>query len=71
MAFPDSVVEDCWRIAYGNCERCRKDLAWDNRGMMGEGAWEAHHTDGNTDNNALTNCKILCWPCHEQTLGLD
>ncbi len=32
MAFPDSVVADCWRIVKGVCEGCRKPLVWGNRG---------------------------------------
>ena len=67
MAFPDSVVESCWRIVGGVCERCRKNLAWSDRGSAGVGTWQAHHIDGNTNNDSLTNCRIPCWTCHEKT----
>ena len=50
------------------CERCGEMLVWDNRGRVGTGCWEAHHIDGDSNNDSLTNCKILCWPCHEETL---
>ena len=69
MAFPDAIVIACWDMVGGVCERCRKSLVWANRGRVGIGAWEAHHIDGNPDNDMLTNCEILCWPCHESTLS--
>ena len=68
MAFSDDTVKSCWNIVGGVCEGCRKPLVWGNRGRTGEGAWEAHHIDGNPNNNSLTNCRIICWPCHEKTL---
>jgi len=67
MAFSDSTVASCWRIVKGVCEKCRNPLKWENRGRTGQGAWEAHHIDGNPNNDSLTNCQILCWPCHEKT----
>ena len=66
MAFPESVVEAVWEIVDGKCEGCRKKLAWSDRGSAGVGTWQAHHADGNPNNNAITNCKILCGPCHER-----
>jgi hypothetical protein len=66
MAFSDSTVGSCWRIVSGKCERCGKKLAWSDRGSAGVGTWQAHHIDGNPNNDAITNCKILCGPCHER-----
>lgn len=79
MAFPDTVVESCWRIVEGKCEcrisshkhpsgRCNKKLDWNKRGRGSNDYWEAHHLDENPNNDALTNCGIFCWPCHELTL---
>jgi hypothetical protein len=77
MPFPTSVVEAAWARAKGKCECTRtthnhsvphgKQLVWDNRGREGRGAWEAHHKiRGGPD--TLSNCQILCWGCHKQTL---
>lgn len=66
MAFPESVVEKVWEIVGGKCEGCGKKLAWSDRGSAGAGTWQAHHIDGNTNNNTHSNCKILCGPCHER-----
>jgi hypothetical protein len=78
MAFSDDVVEQAWGRAGGKCEctrtthghwgRCNTPLLWAARGREGWGAWEAHHIDGNPNNDFLTNCEILCWPCHKKTL---
>jgi hypothetical protein len=67
MAFSDSTVEACWKIAGGICEQCGKRLDWNSRGRFGEGEWEAHHIDGNLQNDSLSNCEIICWSCHETT----
>jgi len=67
MAFSDSTVEACWKIAGGVCEQCRKPLNWNDRGKFGQGTWEAHHIDGNPKNDSLSNCEIICWSCHETT----
>ena len=69
MAFSSSVVLDAWKRAGGQCERCDKQLTWENRGREGRGCWEAHHktsvTAGGSD--TLSNCKILCFDCHTKT----
>ena len=76
MAFSDDVVIQAWRRAGGRCECMRtshrhscphnKELVWENRGREGRGAWEAHHRASEGGDN-LSNCEILCWPCHQQT----
>ncbi len=78
MAFPDNKVKVEWEFSGGKCEckitkhghegRCNKELVWDNRGRGGRGCWEAHHLDGDNNNNSITNCAIFCWSCHRLTL---
>lgn len=65
--FSDETVEKAWANCVERCEKCRKKLVLRNRGREGEGCWEAHHRDGNSQNNKPENCQILCWPCHEKT----
>ncbi len=81
MDFPDGTVESCWTILWtmvgGVCEcrktthghnyQCAKQLVWENRGRTGQGAWEAHHIDGDPNNDYIANCQIICWDCHSQT----
>lgn len=76
MAFTEETVKKAWNRADGKCEcnrashehsgRCSDLLVWGNRGREGLGAWEAHHKDGNSNNDSLANCEILCWECHEE-----
>ena len=79
MAFSNITVETCFNNAGGKCEctrsspnhpwvKCGTRLVWENRNRSGKGAWETHHKDGNTDNDYLSNCEILCWDCHSRTL---
>lgn len=69
MAFSLQVVTSAWNNAKGHCEKCDKQLSWDNRGREGRGSWEAHHknavSSGGSD--TLSNCKILCFDCHKNT----
>jgi len=69
MAFSESVVTDAWKRADGQCERCDKQLAWENRGREGRGCWEAHHKMSLAvgGSNTLSNCEILCFECHSNT----
>jgi 5-methylcytosine-specific restriction endonuclease McrA len=52
--------------------RCPNMLVWGNRGIRKSsiGAWETNHRvrveSGGSD--VLSNCEILCWDCHSQTL---
>lgn len=81
MAFSEDTVRSAFVRAGGRCECermscgvhgtiwCGRELAWTNRGRYGEGAWEANHrhrveSDGP---DSLSNCEILCWPCHRGT----
>lgn len=67
MSFSPDTVNKAWDRAKGKCERCSKTLVKTNRGREGEGAWETHHRDGDSNNNNLSNCEILCWSCHKKT----
>lgn len=57
MAFSEDVVRTCFQIVDNGCERCRKKLVWSDRGSAGVRTWQAHHIDGNTNNNSLANIK--------------
>lgn len=67
MAFPDSVVDQAWIDADGECERCGAALSKQSRGSEGLYGWEAHHKTsvavGGSD--TLSNCEILCQSCHK------
>lgn len=70
MSFSQTTVKEAWEKATGHCERCHKQLVWNNRGDEGQrGAWEAHHrlsaSHGGSD--TLSNCEILCVDCHKKT----
>jgi len=80
MAFQKEVVDEAWQKSGGKCgcqrtshyyhrdSMCGQSLVLESRGNPnGRGAWEAHHRDGNMNNNEPSNCEILCWDCHKQT----
>lgn len=77
MGFSDEVVAEAWQRSGGRCEckrksdghvgRCNYRLVWGARGMDKVlASWEAHHvTAGGRD--TVSNCEILCMPCHKKT----
>ena len=80
MAFSPDTVLAAWQRSGGRCEcgrstcghgyRCNKRLDWYARGNDNSPfGWEAHHkvavASGGSD--ALSNCEILCIPCHKNT----
>lgn len=67
MAFTEETVKTAFDNAGGKCEKCKKQLSWENRGREGWGKWEAHHKNGNPDDDRLANCQIICWDCHKAT----
>ena len=80
MAFPQSVVDDAWERSGGKCEcrrtthghngRCNNQLNYGSRGNDNSpGCWEAHHivSVDSGGSNTLSNCEILCCPCHKKT----
>jgi hypothetical protein len=49
---------------YGNkCFECNTGDIWQNKPLM----LQLEHSDGNSDNNAIDNLKLLCPNCHTQT----
>ena len=78
MEFDEATVKARWAAtAKGQCEcrnakctthnaRCTKSLQWGNRGRT-QDSWEADHIIPSSEggDNSVTNCQILCWPCHE------
>jgi len=67
MAFSEEIVKKAWDRAQGHCERCKKQLTFENRGRgEGRGCWEAHHKSAN-GSDVLSNCEILCFDCHKAT----
>jgi len=76
MAFSDDVVRQAWTRANGRCEcerrvcshsgRCSRPLVWEQRGKDTSNGWEAHHIVANGP-DTLSNCEILCQPCHKNT----
>lgn len=45
------------------CEECNQNNSWNNKPLM----LQLDHIDGNSDNNNLTNLRLLCPNCHSQT----
>lgn len=78
--FSEETVRKAWDLAGGKCQctreshnhfgRCNKSLVWENRGREGIGAWEANHINRQESGGGdeLSNCEILCWSCHRETL---
>ena len=67
--FSNDIVKSAWKRAHGRCEKCKKDLVWDNRDKDGQrGAWNAHHIIPVADGGwpVLSNCQILCLNCHKK-----
>ena len=77
MAFSKETIEEAWNRSDERCEcrrkthnhpyvRCPNTLVWGRRGQDRRDGWEAHHiVVGGGD--TLSNCEILCTPCHEKT----
>jgi len=61
MAFSETTKQAAFDRAGGKCEKCGKKVTM--------GTCEAHHktsvNSGGSD--ALSNCMILCPPCHQAT----
>ena len=48
----------------GKCAVCGKQLVWSNYEVGKRGSWDAHHIDGDPQNNVLSNCACVCSSCH-------
>jgi len=80
--FPEPVVQAAWNRAGERCEcrrrthnhpyiRCENKLKKEKRGLReGTDSWEPHHITSQEAGgpDTLSNCEILCWPCHKLTL---
>lgn len=49
-----------FRKQQGLCALCDKRLCYENLHPDQPGAWQAHHIDGNPDNNTMRNCAAVC-----------
>jgi 5-methylcytosine-specific restriction endonuclease McrA len=73
MAFLEATKQEAFRLAGGRCQ-CRR-MSCTVHGTLScgvalaSGNWHAHHktavASGGSD--ALSNCEVLCIPCHKQT----
>lgn len=68
-SFLGDITEKVWQRANGKCENCGRILHWLDRGKETEFGWELHHITPLSlgGSNTLSNCKILCQPCHKAT----
>jgi 5-methylcytosine-specific restriction endonuclease McrA len=74
MAFSEETKQAAYKRAGGRCE-CRRLACTVHKtvhcgaGPLASGDWHAHHktavASGGSD--ALSNCEVLCIPCHKQT----
>lgn len=60
MGFSEVAVRLRFDKQGEQCASCGKELVWKNRDRGDQGAWHAHHIDGNPDNNDISNCACLC-----------
>jgi hypothetical protein len=81
VKFQQDVIDAAWKKAGGKCGCQRTSHYYHRDGICGQvlvlesksissgrGAWEAHYRDSNHENGAASNCEILCWDCHKQTI---
>lgn len=69
MAFPEKVKREIFLNANKKCEKCGKQLCFENHKEGEKGAWEAHHkvsvAAGGKD--IASNGEALCLDCHKKT----
>ena len=69
MAFSEATKKKIFDNAGGVCEKCGKQLVYENHCPGERGAWQAHHrvsvAAGGSD--LPSNGKALCLKCHEET----
>lgn len=50
----------------GHTGRCSKKLTWGKRGGWSDSdAWQVDHKNGDSSDNRLANCQVLCSECHK------
>ena len=66
MAFSKRKEKKIFDNAGGKCEKCGKQIVFENRTKGERGAWNAHHknhvSSGGSD--TASNGKALCIDCH-------
>jgi len=69
MSFSQNTIDSAWNKAGGRCEGCRKGLRYGSKGVESPVGWEAHHIHSVSagGHDGLSNCKILCKKCHQNT----
>lgn len=69
MAFSESTKKQIFANANGKCEKCGKQLVYENHTRGERGAWQAHHrvSVASGGNDTASNGKALCLDCHEDT----
>lgn len=66
MAFSESVRLEIFKQANGHCEKCGKQLVYDNHLPGEKGAWQAHHkvSQRSGGKDVPSNGMALCLDCH-------
>lgn len=69
MAFSDTTKRLIFDNANGKCERCGKQLVFENHHEGQYGAWEAHHRTSVQAGGGdyASNGEALCLACHKNT----
>ena len=60
----NSIEEEAFERQDRRCAVCGDPLEWGCYAVDDEGAWEAHHIDGDPTNNIVENCACVCVHCH-------
>ena len=66
MAFSEATKRRIFDNAGGKCEKCGKQIVFDNRTKGKRGAWNAHHKNhvASSGSNTARNGRALCIDCH-------
>lgn len=71
MSFSEMVVRGQFRLQQGRCALCGQQIVQQRRGSRMSGGWEAHHIDGNGNNDSAINCACVHsndeYDCHLET----
>jgi len=65
-SFKDDIVLHQWKWSSGRCERCRKQLTFEDKDRESRGKWVAHSRSRRYI-DTISDCMILCWECHKIT----
>lgn len=71
MAFSQETKDAAWKRANGRCECTRSSCPENHTGRCPTkpSRWHAHHKTAISagGGDSLSNCEVLCVPCHEGT----